>query len=202
MADQNNNENSGSKKFAGAGPLGISVAWGYGFAILLIIFIMTILVPDADGPSPWDPIAFKKGMVEMIANFRVLDELADLSIVKVADVGEGILIVDLDQLAVSNRKFGYAPFYMALSFGSLALLLRAIRLRLLAHHFGIPSSIKGQLSSYFFGRGMNLFFPFGPGELGTISALVENGAAPKGAATAVFYNRVFEILSITVFLIY
>src|SRR5215471_6975648 len=123
MANPNtNNENSSSKKFAGAGPLGISVAWGYGFAILLIIFIITILVPDADGPSPWDPVAFKKGMVEMIANFRILDELADLSIVKVADVGEGILIVDLDQLKVSERKFGYAPFYMALTFGALSIL--------------------------------------------------------------------------------
>src|SRR5262249_61068569 len=131
MADTNDNNGKeiNSKKFAGAGPLGISVAWGYGFAILLIVFIFTILVPDADGPSPWDPIAFKKGMVEMIANFRVLDELADLSIVKVADVGEGILIVDLDQLAVSNRKFGYAPFFMAVSFGSSSLLLRALMFR-------------------------------------------------------------------------
>jgi len=182
--------------------LGVSVAWGYGFAVLLIAFILTILVPDADGPSPWDATAFRKGMIEMIANFRILDELADLSIVKVADVGAGLLTVDLEQIAVSNRKFGSAPFYIALLSAALCLFLRAVRLRLLARHFGIPSSVKGQLSALFFGRGLNLFFPFGPGELGTIQTLTEHGAPVKQAATAVFYNRVFEILAISAFLVW
>jgi len=182
--------------------LGISVAWGYGFAFLLIVFILTILVPDADGPSPWDPTAFRKGMIEMIANFRILDELADLSVVKVADVGEGILIVDLEQIAVSNRKFGYAPFYIALLCAGLCVFLRAVRLRLLGRRVGIPSSVKGQLGASFYGRGLNLFFPFGPGELGTIQTLVDNGAAADSAASAVYYNRVFEILAIAAFLIY
>ena len=199
MASETSNQGSG--KFIPAGHLGISVAWGYGLAILLIIFIMTILVPDADGPSPWDPVAFRKGMIEMIANFRILDELADLSIVKVADVGEGWLIVDLDQIGVSNRKFGDAPFYLALTCAVLCLFLRAVRLRLLTRDFGIPSSVTGQLSAFFFGRGINLFFPFGPGELGTIQTLSDNGAPAKTAATAVFYNRVFEILAINFFLI-
>ncbi len=193
-------DNPASEK-TDSGPLGLSVAWGYGFALLLILFIFTILVPDADGPSPWDPVAFRKGMIETIANFRILDELADLSIVKVADVGEGWLIVDLDQIGVSNRRFGYAPFYMALTCAALLLFLRAVRLRLLTRHFGISSSVKGQLSAFFFGRGMNLFFPFGPGELGTIQMLSDNDAPPKAAATSVFYNRVFEILSINVALI-
>src|SRR5688572_21211578 len=182
--------------------LGLSVAWGYGFAVLLIVFILTMLVPDADGPSPWDPVAFRKSMIELIANFRILDELADLGIVKVADVGEGWLIGDLDQIGVSNRRFGYAPFYVAVAFAALFLLARALRLRLLTRHFGIPSSVKGQLSASFFGRGMNLFFPFGPGELGTVQMLEEHGAPPGAAAAAVFYNRVLEILSISAFLIY
>lgn len=196
----NEKVNPGSNK--PAAHLGVSVAWGYGFAILLILFIMTILVPDADGPSPWDPVAFRKGMIEIIANFRILDELADLSIVKVADVGEGWLSVDLDQIGVSNRKFGYAPFALALVCVALCLFLRAVRLRLLTRHLGIPSSVKGQLSAFFFGRGMNLFFPFGPGELGTTQTLADNGAPPDIAATAVFYNRVFDIHSIVVFLLF
>ena len=181
--------------------LGVSVVWGYGFAVLLIVFIFTMLVPDAEGPSPWDPTAFRKGMIEMIANFRILDELADLSIVKVADVGEGLLNVDLEQIGVSNRKFGSAPFYLALICAALCLFLRAVRLRLLTRHFGVPSSVKGQLSAFFFGRGLNLFFPFGPGELGTIQTLSENGAPRAAAATSVFHNRVFEILSISCFLV-
>jgi len=182
--------------------LGLSVAWGYGFAVLLIVFILTILVPDADGPSPWDATAFRSGMIELIANFRILDELADLSIVKVADVGAGLLNVDLEQIGVSNRKFGYAPFYIALLSAALCLFFRAVRLRLLARHLGIPSTVQGQLSAFFYGRGLNLFFPFGPGELGTIQTLSDNGAAPGTAATAVFYNRVLEILAIAGFLLW
>jgi hypothetical protein len=181
--------------------LGLSVAWGYGFALLLITFILTILVPEPEGPSPWDPTAFRKGMIEMIANFRILDELADLSIVKVADVGEGLLTVDLEQIAISNRKFGYAPFYVALFSAAFCVFLRALRLRLLAKHVGIPSTVKGQLSASFFGRGLNLFFPFGPGELGTMQALTDNGAPAARAAEAVFHSRVFEVLSIAVCLL-
>jgi hypothetical protein len=184
------------------GYLGISVAWGYAFAVLLIVFILTILVPDAEGPSPWDPVAFRKGMIEMIANFRILDELADLSVVKVADVGEGWLIVDLDQIGISNRRFGVAPFYVALVTAVLCLFCRAVRLRLLTRDLGIPSSVRGQLAAFFFGRGVNLFFPFGPGEFATIHTLAENGARPQAAATAVFLNRVFELLGIGLFLLW
>lgn len=183
-------------------PLSLSVAWGYGFAVMLFLFILTILVPDADGPSPWDADAFRKGLLEMIANFRILDEMADLSIVKVADVGEGYLIVDLDLIGVSERKFGWAPFYMSITFVALSLLLRAIRQRMLSSHFGIPSSVRGQLASYFYGRGLNLFFPFGPGELGAIQTLVENGADRPAAQSAIFFNRVFDLVSINLFLLF
>jgi uncharacterized membrane protein YbhN (UPF0104 family) len=135
-------------------------------------------------------------MIELIANFRILDELADLSVVKVADLGDGLLTVDLEQIAVSNRRFGYAPFALALGAAALCLFARALRLRLLARHAGISSDVRGQLAAFFFGRGLNLFFPYGPGELGAIQMLATHGAAPEAAARAVFHNRVCEILAI------
>ncbi len=94
--------------------LGFSVFWSYAFALLLLVFLFVILVPDADGPSPWDARAFRSGMLELFANFRFLDELADLSVVKVADVGDGFFTVDLDLISVSDRRFGWAPFYPSL----------------------------------------------------------------------------------------
>ena len=181
--------------------LGLSVFWGYAFAFLLIAFVLTILVPDSDGPSPWDPVAFRAGMIELIANFRILDELADLSVVKVADVGDGLLTVDLDMIAVSNRRFGYAPFVIALAAAALCLFGRALRLRLLARRAGIPSTVGGQLAAFFYGRGLNLFFPFGPGELGTVQMLTTHGAARDAAVQAVFHNRVFEILALVLVLL-
>ena len=177
--------------------ISVSVIWGYVFAILLLLFIFMILLPEADGPSPWDAVAFKKGLLEMFANFRILDELADLSIVKVADVGEGLLKVDLDLIGVSNRKFGWAPFSFAIVFVLIALLLRGIRQRFLANRFGIPSSVNGQVSSYYFGRGINLFFPFGPGDTATVQALTQNKAPEKAAERVVYYNRVFEVIGIS-----
>jgi uncharacterized membrane protein YbhN (UPF0104 family) len=179
------------------GSLSASVAWGYILAIVFMLFIFLILLPDAEGPSPWDAVAFRKGVLEMFANFRILDELADLSIVKVADVGEGLLKVDLDLVGVSNRKFGWAPFLLAILFVTIALCLRGIRQRLLCSHFKIPTSVDGQVSTYFFGRGINLFFPFGPGDLGTAKALKHNGASEKASNKVVYYNRVFEVIGIT-----
>lgn len=182
------------------GALSASVGWGYILAFILMLFIFLILLPDAEGPSPWDSVAFQKGVLEMFANFRFLDELADLSIVKVADVGEGLLKVDLDLVGISNRKFGWAPFFLAILFVTTALFLRGIRQRLLCSHFKIPISVNGQISTHFFGRGINLFFPFGPGDLGTAQALKQNGADEKAAANVVYYNRVFEVISITTIL--
>jgi hypothetical protein len=183
------------------GSLSASVGWGYVLAFVLIIFIFTILVPKVEGPSFWDTVTFQKSLLEMAANFRFLDELADLSIVQVADVGKGILKVDLDLVGVSNRAFGWAPFSFAILFVTLALLLRGIRQRFLASHFGIPSTVKGQISSYYFGRGINLFFPFGPGDLGTAQALKQNNASEKAATHVVYYNRVFEVIGISTILL-
>lgn len=182
------------------GSLTASVGWGYAFAFILMLFIFLILLPQAKGPSPWDAVAFQKGILELFANFRILDELADLSIVKVADVGKGLLNVDLDLVSVSNRKFGWAPFIIAVLFVSIALLLRGIRQRYLTSHFGIPSSARGQIFTYYFGRGINLFFPFGPGDLSTAQAMAQNGADNKAATKVVYYNRVFEVIGITVVL--
>ncbi len=176
--------------------LSLSVAWSYAFAVVLLLFIFLFLVPDADGPSPWDGQAFRSGMLETFANFRILDDLADLGIVRVADIGDGWFDAELDLVLVSDRRFGWAPFYLAVLFGAAALLLRAIRQRLFSSHMGIGPSVTGQVSSYFFGRGLNLFFPFGAGEVGTAQALIDGGAPPDAASRVVFHNRLFETMAI------
>jgi hypothetical protein len=180
------------------GHLTLSVVWSYLFAVLLLLFIFLFLVPDADGPSPWDGPAFRAGMLEMLANFRLLDDMADLGVVRVADVGEGWLDAELDLVVVSDRRFGWTPFYIALVFGCLALVVRAMRHRLLAAGPGVTA--EGLMSSYVFGRGLNLFFPFGPGELGAARALAGAGLPPDRAARVVFDNRLFEVLAIVVVL--
>lgn len=181
--------------------LGVSVAWSYAFAVLLMLFIFLIVVPDPDGPSPWDTAEFQARMLDLFANFRILDELADLSIVRVADVGDGLLDVKLDLMVVSARRFGWAPFWLALVFVSVALLLRGIRQRFLASHLGVLPSVRGQVSSYFFGRGLNLFFPFGAGELGAAQNLMDGGASSAVATSVVFHNRLFEVLAILLVLL-
>ncbi len=173
--------------------LSLSVAWGYVFGFVLMAFVLLILVPEADGPSPWDTVAFRSAILELFANFRLLDELADMGILRVADVGTGFLTVDLDLLRVSNRSFGWAPFAIAVSFLSLSLFLRGLRQRFLTSHFGFPHGARGLMASYFFGRGMNLFFPFGPGDLATARMLDGGDGTNESATGVVFYNRVFEL---------
>ncbi len=186
------------EKRAANAPLGVSVAWGYIFGFLLMIFLFVVLLPEAEGPSPWDPIAFRKAILGLFANFRILDELADMGIVRLADVGSGMLDVDAGPLAVSNRSFGWAPFYFAVAFVSLSLFLRGLRQRLLASHFGFPHPGKGQIASYFFGRGMNLFFPFGPGDLAVARSLDGGDGTSEAATNVVFHNRMFELLGLLI----
>ena len=181
--------------------LGLSVAWGYVFGPLLMLFVFVVLVPDADGPSPWDGVAFRSGILEMAANFRILDELVDLGIVQAADVGSGILKVDLDLVAVSDRKFGSAALWLSIALVFLSLLLRSIRQRVLCGYAGLPADVRGQMSSYFYGRGMNLFFPFGPGDSGVVRALVRSGGSEQAATVAVSHGRVLELVGIIVVLV-
>ena len=96
---------------SGSERLGVSVVWSYAFAVLLLLFIFVILAPERTGPSPWDGEAVRESTLELFANFRILDDLADLGFVKVADVGEGFVDVNLDLMVVSGRRFGWGPFY-------------------------------------------------------------------------------------------
>lgn len=176
--------------------LSVSVAWGYAFAFVLMAFVLLVLLPEAEGPSPWDALAFRSAILGLFANFRLLDDLAALGIVRVADVGGGFLTVDLDMLAVSDRAFGWAPVVVAIACACLSLLLRGLRQRVLAGHLGLANDVPGRTSSYFFGRGMNLFFPFGPGDLATARALDGGDGTSSIAVEVVWYNRVFELLAI------
>lgn len=183
------------------GSLTVSVVWGYLFGVLLLLFVFLVLMPEAEGPSPWDPVAFRKALLELFANFRILDELADMGIIRVADVGKGILNVDLELLAVSNRKFGWAPFYVTLACAAISMLLRGLRQRILATDAGFATGNPGQVTSHFIGRGMNLFFPFGPGDLATARMLDGHEGVSNAAAAVVFRNRVFELVAIAVILV-
>jgi hypothetical protein len=199
MSDDASPSADGARKRSAAGHgLYLSVVWSYVFAALLMLFIVLFLVPEAEGPSPWDGQAFRAAILEMAANFKVLDDLADLGIVRVADVGEGWLNADLDLIVISDRRFGWTPFYLAVAFVTASLLLRGLRHRFLAHKAGGTNG--GHISSYFFGRGLNLFFPFGPGELGAAQALVDRGTDPDAAEAVVFHNRVLEVLAIVIVL--
>ncbi len=155
-------------------------------------FIFTILVPDADGPSPWDPSAFRKGMMEMIANFRILDELADLGIVKVADVGEGWLIVDLDPIGVSNRTFGCGASPGAPLRRRLCLLSRACACDCLPGARAFPRPVTpGSSPHSSTAVGSTCSSRSGRANSGTIRTLTDSGAPrPTAAAARVLQPRV------------
>ena len=181
-----NAERQNERRPATAAPLGLSVFWAYLLGAALVAIPIFFLVPDPIG---------------ILANLRVVDELADMGLVRDMDVGTGF--IDGVPQVIHHSKRPLAWNLITLSFVSIviAYLTRGIRQRLLANHLGIPSSVSSQISSYFFGRGLNVVFPFGPGELGTTQQLVRNGADPERSTATVFYTRVFELSGVVVFLV-
>ena len=165
---------------------GVSVAWGYALGVLLIIVPVFFVVEDP---------------MSVLANLRIVDELADIGIVRDMDVGYGFIDGVPEVIAHSQRPLVWNLLILSILSILAAYVLRGIRQHLIASYVGVPARTPNQFTSYFYGRGLNLLFPFGPGELGMVQGLVEGGVDEVAATTTIFYNRVFEIVGTVVFLL-
>lgn len=166
-------------------PLGLSVVWGYLVGICLVAIPVLVVVED--------PIA-------VLANLRIVDELADVGIVRDVDVGTGFIDGVPEVLAHSRRPISWNLLWLASLAVAGAYLARALRQRLVLQRLGVSSSVPGQLTSSLWGRGLNVLFPFGPGDFGTARRLVRAGTAPARAIAGVFRIRVLELSGIAVLL--
>lgn len=166
-------------------PLRISILLAYVGALVLIFGPPLVVVEP----------------VQLLANLTILDDLADLGVVRDMDVGTGFIMAAPEYMLKSRR--GVVGSLLAISFLAIAgsYLARAFRTRLLGNHYGIPSSVNNQILAYFYGRGINTVLPFGPGELGNAQALERNGAEREKAHLTVFSARIFEIVGIAGFLL-
>ncbi len=158
-----------------SGLLSTSVGWGYLFALLLALVPPIFIIGD-----PWG----------VATDLRVFDEFWVLS---------GGVIGDGDYFT-SARPFGWVPFFMGVIAIVIAYRMRAGRQVMVGKHLGIPEGVKNQVHSFFYGRGMNVLFPYGPADFVTAKALVKNGADHTAAIGTAYYFRVFEIVAILSFL--
>ena len=166
-------------------PLRISILGAY-LAALVLIFGPPLVVVEP---------------VQLLANLTILDDLADLGVVRDMDVGTGFIMAAPEYMLKSRRAV--VGSLLAISFLAIAgsYLARAFRIRLLGNHYGIPSSVNNQILAYFYGRGINTVLPFGPGELGSAQILERNGAEREQAYLTVFAARIFEVVGIAGFLL-
>jgi len=158
------------KTVEGHGPIGVSVGFAYFFAFCLIVLPPFFIIGD-----PWG----------VATDLRFFDEIYSLT---------GGLVDDGDY-ATSARPLSWTPFLLAIGLIVIAYRMRAHRQIMTGRFFGIDRDVPNQTHSFFFGRGMNVLFPYGPGDQATAQALVKNGADVEAATTTVFYYRIFEILA-------
>ncbi len=168
--------------FIGAAPqnyfssIGASVLLAYlvGPAILLVLFLQVDLVVLA-------------------SRLRILDLLADMGIVQVTDPGTGIFIVGMEVYEFARQPIRYAVAAISFLLVLVAMIARAVRHQLIAYRNGVGEDVGGKWSSYFVGRGMDQFLPFGPGEFGSARMLERNGADSEAASGTAYYSRIFEV---------
>lgn len=158
-----------------SGLLGVSVAWGYVLALLLAVVPPVFILGD-----PWG----------VATDLRVYDEIWVLS---------GGAIDDGDYFT-SARPFGWIPFVLGVLAIVFSYRMRAHRQVMVGSHLGIPGTVKNQVHSFFYGRGLNVIFPYGPADFVTAKALAKNGAEHQASVATAYYYRVFEILAIITFL--
>ena len=185
MSTRRGSSNSAQPMVDSAQPmLGLSVFWGYLAGVCLVVVPLLFVVEN--------PIA-------VLANLRIVDELADLGIVRDVDVGTGFIDGVPEVIAHSRRPISWNLLWLAFACVVGGAAIRAFRQGILATRAGIPATVPGRVVGYFWGRGLNVLFPFGPGDLATARRLRASGAPPDAAANVVFQARIAEVAGIGVF---
>lgn len=154
------------------GPAAISVGWAYMIAALLTVLPPIYIIGDPLG---------------VLANLKLLDEFWII-------FGDYFANGDLE---ISLRPLTWTAFFLSIGLLILAYRIRGTRQNMVAKSYGIEAD--NHMHCFFFGRGMNILFPFGPGDHGYVQALARGGADKEAAMSTAYYYRVFEMLSIIVF---
>lgn len=164
-------------------PLGVSVFLAYIAAFCLVVGPVLLLVENP---------------ISVLANLRVMDELADMGIVRDVDVGIGFIDGVPEVLAHSRRPISSNLLGLAFLCIVGGYALRALRQQLLARRNGVGAAVPHQTTSYFWARGLNVLLPFGPGDFATARRWVASGADATAVVHTLFDARLLELCGIGV----
>jgi len=163
--------------------LGVSVYLAYVAAFCLVVGPVLLLVENP---------------VSVLANLRIMDDLADMGIVRDVDVGTGFIDGVPEVLAHSRRPISWNLLGLAFLCIVAGYAMRALRQSLLARRNGVAAEVPHQTTSYFWARGLNVLFPFGPGDFATARRLVAAGADSAAVVHTLFDARLLELCGIGV----
>ncbi len=167
-----------------AGDLVGSFALSYLFAALLIASLL-----------------YFAGVWEVLANTRFLDFLIRVGVVKYHDKMVGFIegVPDHKHYLKSQTPIDWLLVVVAAGVFVLFWGIKSWQFHGVARFYGIVGSLGQHARAYLYGLGINRFFPFRLGDVGTVATLNGQGHRWDRATAVVFTAELFVIFEIAVF---
>ena len=141
------------------------------------------------------------GTWDVLAGSRLLDLLIRVGIVKYHDQNLGFIE------GVADHKYYLASQtpvdWLLVVFAGLLFLaffgVKALQFDGAARHFGAKGTLGQHARAYLYGLGLNRWFPFGLGQIGTHTALTSQGNTDRQSRDVLFATGLFVLFEISLF---
>ena len=168
----------------GVGHLVASFGLSYAFGAFLILSLFYAF-------GTWD----------ILAGSRFLDFLIRVGIVKYHDQSLGFIegVADHKYYLTSQTPVDWLLVVIAGLMFLAFFGVKTAQFNGLARHFGLRGTARRHGRAYLYGLGLDRWFPYGLGAVGTRSALIAQGASEESAGAALAGTHLFVLLEIGLF---
>lgn len=142
------------------------------------------------------------GVLKVLANTRFLGPLVNAGVIKYNDLGLGFVegVGNLKNYLLAQSSVDWRLIFFCLVVYWAHYFFKAFQFHTIARKLGMKGPFGKHSVAFFYGQGLNRFFPFNFGDVATISALKESGEDGNKASSVVFIQDCFIIFEIIFFI--
>jgi uncharacterized membrane protein YbhN (UPF0104 family) len=144
------------------------------------------------------------GTWDILAGSRLLDFLIRVGIVKYHDQNLGFIegVADHKYYLTSQTPVDWVLVVLAAFLFLAFFAVKALQFDGAARHFGAKGTLGQNGRAYLYGLGLDRWFPFGLGGIGTHKSLTSRGSSDEQSSNVLFATGLFVVFEISLFAIF